>query len=110
MGDCQSKNKAGDVSEPAIESAVKPSNESTKQPIKEAQESSDQKSQNGPVGGSVEEIPVKQKPVNGTSFGQNTKFLKTVERFIQEISGKLFQFTSAKLVCRLGILAGNFFA
>ena len=30
MGDCQSKNKAGDVSEPAIESDIKSSNESTK--------------------------------------------------------------------------------
>ena len=88
MGDCQSKNNVADVSEPTIESAVKPANESTKEPIKEAQESSDQKSQNGPVGGSVEEIPVKQKPVNGSLFGQNTKFLKTVERFIQEISEK----------------------
>ena len=75
MGDCQSKNNVADVSEPTVESAVKPSNESTKEPIKESQESPDQTSQNGRVAGSVEEIPVKQKPVNATSFGQNTNFL-----------------------------------
>ena len=71
MGDCQSKNKAADVSEPTIESDVKPSHESTKEPIKEAQESKDK---NDPAAGSVEEIPMNQKPENGTSFGQNTKF------------------------------------
>ena len=67
MGDCQSKNKIDDVSQPTIEPTEKPSNESTKEPINEAQQP---KNQNNPVG----EIPMKQKPENGTSFGQNKRF------------------------------------
>ena len=75
MGDCQSKNKAVDVSEPTIESDAKPSHESTKESIIKAQESSDQKDQNDRATGTVEEIPLKLKPENGTSFGQNKLFL-----------------------------------
>ena len=69
MGDCQSKTKVTDVSEPTIESTEKPSNESKKEPITEAQKSPDQKDQNDPVVAPVDEIPVKHKPENATSFG-----------------------------------------
>ena len=55
MGECQSKNKIADVSEPSIESTP--------------QKSPDQKDQN-----SIKEEPAKQKPENGRSFGQNIKF------------------------------------
>ena len=85
MGDCQSKNKINHVSEPTTESG-------------------------GKVAGSVEEIPVKHKPENGRSFGQNMKLRSFFNIYIQVISGKLFQFTSAKPVSRLEIHAGNFFA
>ena len=66
MGDCQSKSKIDEGIQPTIEPTEKPSNESTKEPIKEAQQP---KNQNDPVG----EIPMKQKPENGTSFGQNKR-------------------------------------
>ena len=69
MGDCQSKDKVADVSEPTIQSTEKLSNESKKEPITEAQKSPDQKNQNDPVAAPVEEIPVKHKPENATSFG-----------------------------------------
>ena len=71
MGDCQSKNKIDDVHQPTIELTVNHSNESTKEPIKEAEKPKDE---HDPVAGSVEEIPMKQKPENGTSFGQNKRF------------------------------------
>ena len=66
MGDCQSKSKIDEGIQPTIEPTEKPSNESTRKPIKEAQQP---KNQNDPVAGTVEEIPLKQKPENGTSFG-----------------------------------------
>ena len=78
MGDCQSKNKAADVSEPTIEPTEKPSNESKKEPITEVQKSPDQKDQNDPVVAPVEEILAKHKPENGTSFGQNKLFCKKI--------------------------------
>ena len=74
MGGCQSKDKVADVSEPTIEPIEKPSNELKKEPVTEAQKSLDQKDQNDPVVAPVDEIPVKQKPENGTSFGQNKQF------------------------------------
>ena len=84
MGDCQSKDKAADVSEPTIESTEKPSNDSTKETITvtdptitEIQKSPDQEDQNDQVVAPVEETPVKNKPENATSFGQNKQFYKS---------------------------------
>ena len=79
MGDCQSKNKIDDVHQPTIQPIEKQSNESTKEPIKEAQELKDE---NDPVAGSVEEIPVKHKPENGTSFGQNMRLILVIQKYI----------------------------
>ena len=72
MGDCQSKNKINHVSEPTIEPSRKSSQGSTKET----------------VAASVEEIPVKQKPENGRSFGQNMEFRSFANIHIQVISGK----------------------
>ena len=60
-----------DVHQPTIEPTEKHSNESKKEPIKEAVKPKDEHDQ---VAGSVEEIPMKQKLENGTSFGQNMLF------------------------------------
>ena len=69
MGDCQSKSKSDDVSEPTIESTEKPSNESKKEPVTETQKSPDQIDHNNRVAAPVEAISVKHKPENATSFG-----------------------------------------
>ena len=84
MGDCQSKEQVADVSEPTIESTEKPSNDSTKETITvtdptttEIQKSPDQEDQNDQVVAPVEETPVKNKPENATSFGQNKEFFES---------------------------------